>query len=124
MQIAKLGMRAKFLLVRLSIAAVLTTVVILVVRYQFAARAEERISGELQQCRERFLSLEAQTDAMRAQTAAILAATPEIYGALTSKDETQRELALENFAQGGCRFCCHYRWSRTNSGIHEIGHRL
>ena len=99
MQIAKLGMRAKFLLVRLSIAAVLTTVVILVVRYQFGARAEQRISGELQQCRERFISLEAQTDAMRAQTAAILAATPEIYGALTSKNETQRELALENFAR-------------------------
>ncbi len=99
MQIAKFGMRAKFLLVRLSIAAVLTTVVILVVRYQFGARAEQRISGELQQCHERFLSVESQTDAMRAQTAAILAATPGMYGALTSKDETQRELALQSFAR-------------------------
>jgi hypothetical protein len=36
---------------------------------------------------------------MRAQTAAILAATPGMYGALTSKDETQRELALQSFAR-------------------------
>jgi signal transduction histidine kinase len=99
MQIAKLGMRAKFLLVRLSIAVALTTVVILVVRYQFGSSASRKISGEMRECQQRYESLEAQRDAIQAQTAAVLAETPAVIRSLAAKSPSRQVMPLPDFAR-------------------------
>ena len=99
MRIAKFGVRAKFLLVRIAIAAALTIAVIFVVRFQFESRADRQIAGELRQCEDRALALQSQTDAMRAQIATILAAAPEVQLALTSEQAAAPTILTNTIAQ-------------------------
>ena len=74
----KFRLRSRFLIVRLMIAAGLTAAVILIVRYSFGRQADEQISAELQRCRGQIRALQTQSDAMLAQTAAMVAESGRI----------------------------------------------
>src|ERR1051325_7725453 len=75
---SKLRIRLKFLIVRLSIAAGLTVVVILIVRHSFAARADQEIDHELRQCTERLRAFVAQEDELPTGTAKVEVGSPEL----------------------------------------------
>jgi signal transduction histidine kinase len=97
-RISKFRLRARFLIVRLLIAAVLTAAVIPIVRYSYTKQANNQISAEIASCSDRFLAFQAQNDSMLRRTAAMLVESPQIRSVLAGHSEGVEERASVAFA--------------------------
>lgn len=97
--INKYRLRLRFLLVRVAICAGLTAAVVLIVRFSFGVQATRQISNELRHCQERYQALQAQTDAMLRQAAAILVESAAIGGVPNKKVRPPRQAVSEAFAE-------------------------
>jgi signal transduction histidine kinase len=97
--INKYRLRLRFLLVRVAICAGLTAAVVLIVRFSFGAHATRQISNELRHCQERYQALQAQTDTMLRQAAAILAESAAVREVPKEKGGDARQELSKSFAE-------------------------